>query len=78
MAVGVRGELALAGVKPRVRARGMGVSQHGLLPCELTATMASGPHYRRAEWSVSMSSGARWRVKPPARVIRESPVGLYG
>ena len=49
------------------------VGHNSLLLCELTATAASGPHYRRAEWPVSTSIGPRRRVTPPPRVVRGSP-----
>jgi len=57
--VDVRDEVVLPGVEPGVRARHIVVGHNSLHLCELTATAASGPHCRRAEWPVSTSIGHR-------------------
>lgn len=66
------------GVEPVVRARDMVVAHNSLLQCELTATAAAGPHYRRAEWPVSTSVGPRRRVTPAPGVVRGSPRAARG
>jgi hypothetical protein len=76
VAVDVGDGVAQPSVEPGGRARDIVVGHNRLLPCELTATAASGPHYRRAEWPVSTSSGPRRRVTRPGRVVRGAGVGI--
>lgn len=51
---------------------------YSLLPCESSATAASDPHCRRAEWSMSTSVGPRRRVTAPPRIALGSPQGARG
>ena len=53
MAVDIRDQVVLPGVKPGVQARDVVIGHNRLLLCELTGTAASGPHCRRAERPVS-------------------------
>jgi hypothetical protein len=71
-AVHVRDEVVLPDVELDVRTRDTVVGHNSLLPSELSAIAASGPHCRRAERPVSTSLEARRRVAPPRRVVRGS------